>query len=133
MANPFDMLFGTTEAYRGDDKLVIRVDMPGVRPGSIDASVENGKLSIMAEREPFNPEGMERVVRGLMGVPGNYSFVFEVGNFVDPDAVTASYDAGVLTVTLPSSEKAKARKVQVNFGEQAEPSRAADASSDAAA
>lgn len=133
MANPFDILFGTTEAYRNDEKLVVRVDMPGADRGTIDVSVENGKLSIMADRKPFAAEDMERLVRGLMGVPGSYSFDFQVGNIVDPDAVTASYDAGILTVTLPISAKAKARKVQVVFDERAEPQQAADASSEAAA
>lgn len=107
--------------------------MPGADHSTIDVSVENGRLSIMADRKPFAAEGMERLVRGVMGVPGSYNFGFQVGNVVDPDAVTASYDAGILTVTLPISARAKARKVQVVFDERAEPQQAADASSEAAA
>lgn len=121
MGSPFDVLFGTTEAYRNEEKFVVRVDMPGADHSAIDVSVANGKLSITADRKPFNSDGMERIARGIAGVPGSYSFGFDVGNAVDPDAVTASYDAGVLTVTLPIAARAKARKVQVALGEATEP------------
>ncbi len=127
-ANPLDTLLGATEVYRGDDKVVIRVDMPGVDPGAIDISVANGKLSIMAEREPFEADGLQRVPRGLTGAPGSYRYDFPVGHGVDTEAVGASYDAGVLTVTLPVSEKAKSRKVPVISGEKAEPEKAASRS-----
>lgn len=112
MRGIFDTLLGTSEAFRGEDKLVIRVDMPGVNPDAIDISVENGVLSVHADRAAYEVEGLERV-RSLIPAPGSYSFDFAVGHAVDADATSASYDAGVLTVTLPVSEKAKARKVAV--------------------
>lgn len=108
----FDSLLSTTEAFRSKDKILVRVDMPGVDPDAIDISVENGVLSIQAPRAPYEAEGLERV-RSLIPVPGGYTFDFAVGHAADADATSASYEAGVLTVTLPISEKAKARKVTV--------------------
>lgn len=116
--NPLDTLFSADELYRGADKLVYRADMPGVDPDAIDIEVENGMLNISATREPFDAEGLQRVSRGILGGGSKHIFTARVGHSIDIEAVTAEYNAGVLTVTLPISEKAQARKVSVVSGSQ---------------
>lgn len=116
--NPLETLFSANELYRGADKLVYRADMPGVDPDAIDIEVENGVLNISATRKPFDVEGLQRVSRGVLGGVGEYTFSARVGHSIDIEGVTADYSSGVLTVTLPISEKAQARKVSVVSGDK---------------
>lgn len=106
--------FMPMDVYRDGDHFVLRVDLPGVDPDSIDVNVDNGMLTIRAERS--GPEGEELDWILSERSTGTYMRQLTLGEGVDTDRIAAGYDAGVLTVTIPVAEKAKPRRITVSAG-----------------
>jgi HSP20 family protein len=99
------------DAYRVGDNFVAHFDLPGVDPGSIDLSVEGTTLTISAERSVPQIENAEWQVAERPF--GNYTRQLVLGRSLDTDRLEASYHDGVLTVSIPVAERAKARKITV--------------------
>ena len=99
------------DAYRVGDNFVAHFDLPGVDPGSIDLSVEGTTLTISAERSVPQIEGAQWAVAERPF--GSYTRQLVLGRSLDTDRLEASYHDGVLTVSIPVAEKAKARKIAV--------------------
>ena len=97
---------------RVDDRYELNADLPGVDPNSVDVDVEGQILTISAERTPRTAEGATWLARERSG--GRYVRRLNLGQGIDTAAISASYENGVLSVVLPVSEKAKARKVEVH-------------------
>ena len=101
------------DAYRQGDAFVVHFDLPGVDPDSIDLDVERNVLTVKAERGGL-AEGVEmQVAERPRGVFSRQLFL---GDTLDADRIEASYDAGVLTLTIPVAEQAKPRKVEITTG-----------------
>jgi HSP20 family protein len=99
------------DAYRHGDTFVIHFDLPGVDPASIDLEVERNVLSVRAERSWRPVEGDELIAAER--VHGRFHRQLLLGDGLDPDRLHASYEHGVLTVTIPVAERAKPRKIEV--------------------
>jgi HSP20 family protein len=99
------------DAYRVGDNFVAHFDLPGVDPGSIDLSVEGTTLTITAERSVPHLENAEWTVAERPY--GSYTRQLVLGRSLDTDRLEASYHDGVLTVSIPVAEKARARKITV--------------------
>ena len=99
------------DAYRHGDTVVLHLDMPGVDPGSIELHVERNVLSVKAERTWHPVEGDE--VLATERSHGKFSRQVFLSDTLDTGAIHASYDNGVLTVTIPLSDRAKPRRIQV--------------------
>jgi HSP20 family protein len=102
------------DAVRHDQHVELRFDLPGVAPESIDVEVERNVLSLRAERSWEPAEGASVLVRERP--QGAISRRVTLGESLDGNRLEASYDAGVLTVTVPVAEQAKARKVEIHVG-----------------
>jgi HSP20 family protein len=102
------------DAYRSGDHVVVHVDVPGVDPASIDVTVERNVLTVKAERSWTPAEGDTVIVAERP--QGRFTRQFRLGNAVDGEGIEARYDQGVLTLTLPLAQQAKARKVEVTSG-----------------
>jgi HSP20 family protein len=102
-------------AYREDGHFVVHLDLPGASADSIDLTVEQNVLTIHAERRAPDAEGVERVVDERSY--GVFSRQLFLGDTLDSDRLSATYDAGVLTLSIPIAEKAKPRKVEIATGE----------------
>ena len=99
------------DAYRVGDNFVAHFDLPGVDPGSIDLSVEGNTLTVSAERSVPQIENAEWSIAERPF--GSYTRQLVLGRSLDTDRLEASYHDGVLTVSIPVAEKAKARKITV--------------------
>lgn len=104
------------DLFRDGDRYVLHADLPGVDPGTIDVDVDGGQLSIRAQRTADSRDG----VRWLARERGAGSFLrqFTLGDGVDLDGISASYESGVLSVIIPVSERAKPRRIAVESTEQ---------------
>jgi HSP20 family protein len=102
------------DAYRRGEHFIVHFDLPGVDPSSIDLTVEKNVLTVTAERAWTREEGDEVVVSERP--QGSFSRQLFLGESLDADHISASYDQGVLTLTVPVAEKAKPRKVEVTSG-----------------
>jgi HSP20 family protein len=97
-----------------DDHYVLTVDLPGVDPGSVDVNVDNGTLTISAHRTARSDESVQWLANERFF--GSYRRQLSLGDGVASDKISATYENGVLTVTIPLSEKAKPRKIDVAHG-----------------
>lgn len=120
------------DAYRSGERFVVRFDLPGVDPASIDLTVEKNVLTVRAERAWRPAEGEEVVVAERP--QGTFSRQLFLGETLDSEHIEAHYDQGVLTLTVPVAERARARKVEVTSGATSgDAGRAIDAGSQEAA
>jgi HSP20 family protein len=103
------------DAWREGDVFRIEFDLPGVSPESIDLDVERNVLPVHAERVQRNGDGEMLATERPRGV---FSRQLVLGDNLDLDRIEASYDAGVLRLTIPVAERAKPRKIEVSAGEQ---------------
>jgi HSP20 family protein len=98
-------IFETTDGY------VLEAEMPGVSKAGLEITLEGNEITIVGHRQ----------VPALSGAPlfreshnGDYRRVFEMDPAIDSSKISARVDQGVLTLTLPKSEKAKPRQITVD-------------------
>jgi HSP20 family protein len=116
-------LLGTTnrpavmpmDAWREGDVFQIEFDLPGVSPDSIDLDVERNVLTVRAERVSRNGDWEMLASERPRGM---FSRQLVLGDNLDLDRIEASYDAGVLRLSIPVAERAKPRKIQVSGVEE---------------
>ncbi len=99
------------DLYRDGDHYTLNADLPGVDPKSVNLDVEGQFLTIRAERVAPSAEGRAWLARENRS--GSFVRRLTLGDLVDRENISASYDAGVLSVTIPVAEKAKPRKIEV--------------------
>jgi HSP20 family protein len=109
LATPMPM-----DAIRRGHQVVVRLDVPGVDPESIDLTVERNVLTVTAER-PLDRGEDDEVITSERRF-GTVSRQLFLGETLDPDRVEASYTHGVLELRIPVAETAKPRKVPVTSG-----------------
>lgn len=107
-ARPAAMLM---DAYRDGDSFYIHFDLPGIKPDSINLTVEQNVLTVRAERGPVRANGSEMIVSERPH--GVFTRQVFLGESLDADKVSADYTAGVLTLTIPVREAAKPRSIQI--------------------
>lgn len=108
--------FMPMDVFRAGDHFVLNADLPGIDPGSIDISVDNGTLTIKAERTERSGENVQWIASERF--TGTFMRQVALGDGIDDGAITAHYDNGVLSVTLPVAEKAKPRKITVQSSDE---------------
>lgn len=104
------------DLYRDGDDYILHADLPGVDPGSVDVDVDGSQLTIRAQRTADTREGARWLARERSD--GAFLRQFTLGDGIDLDRITASYESGVLSVVIPVSERAKPRKIAVESGDQ---------------
>lgn len=100
------------DALRAGDTLVVELDLPGVDPESIDLNVEQNVLSVRAERRTTAcAEDSDVLIAERPS--GTFSRQLFLGETLDVDRIEASYEAGVLRLSIPVAERAKPRKIEI--------------------
>jgi HSP20 family protein len=97
-----------------DDHYLLTADLPGIDPGTVDVNVDGGTLTISARRTARSDEGVQWLANERFF--GTYRRQLSLGEGVDASAISATYENGVLTVTIPLAERAKPRKIDVVHG-----------------
>lgn len=106
--------FMPVDLYREPEHYLLNADLPGIDPGSVDVDVDGQLLTIRAQRTAANREGAKWLVQERP--TGTYLRQFSLGEGIDTERISASYDNGVLSVVIPVSEKAKPRKIDIEVG-----------------
>ncbi|TWF79161.1 heat shock protein Hsp20 [Pseudonocardia hierapolitana] len=104
------------DAYRSGDEFVVAFDLPGVDPEAIELDVERNVLTVKAERRPVADQQVEMQVEMQVAERpvGAVSRQLFLGDTLDVDNISATLDAGVLTLRIPVVEEAKPRKIAVD-------------------
>lgn len=108
--------FMPVDLYLEGEHYILDADLPGIDPGSVDVDVDGQLLTIRAQRTAATREGAKWLVQERP--TGTYLRQFSLGEGVDTERISASYDNGVLSVVIPISEKAKPRKIEIATGDQ---------------
>ena len=101
------------DIFETEHELVVKADLPDIKPQELDIRVENNILTIRGERKfekQVNENNYLRVERAY----GSFSRSFSLANTVNSDAIKAEYKDGVLTLTIPKREEAKPKQIKVN-------------------
>ena len=100
------------DLVEADDHFVLRADLPGLAEEDVSIEVRDNALTISGERKAEHEKrerGFYRVERSF----GRFSRSLTLPDGVDPDAISASFDRGVLQVTIPKPEQRKPRRIQI--------------------
>jgi HSP20 family protein len=95
-----------------DDHFVLKADLPGLSDDDVAIEVQDGTLTIAGERKAEHVQrekGWHRIERSF----GRFSRALALPDGVNPDAVTAEFDKGVLTVRIPKPEERKPRRISI--------------------
>ncbi len=98
------------DAYSTDNELVIVADVPGANPEDVEITIEGDTLTIKGEIKP-PLENVDYLFRERVYGPFNRSLVLNIP--VQADKAEASFDNGVLTLTIPKAETAKPKTIKV--------------------
>jgi HSP20 family protein len=106
------------DAYRQGDQVVLTLDLPGIDPASLDVTVDQGTMTIKAERHSEVGEGNRVLVSERP--QGTFTRRLRLSEALDGDGTEARYDNGVLTITVPVAEQAKPHRVEITTSSQPE-------------
>ena len=98
-----------------DSHFVLRADLPGMSEEDVNIEVEERVLTVSGERKAEHKESkdsFQRIERAF----GSFSRSLTLPDGVDAEAVSASFDRGVLEVQIPKPEQRKPRKVEISVG-----------------
>jgi HSP20 family protein len=94
------------------DGYLVRADLPGLGEDDVSIAVENDVLTVSGERKSEHEEskeGYRRIERAF----GSFSRSLRLPEGVDADAVSASFEKGVLEISIPKPEARKPRRVEI--------------------
>ena len=103
------------DAWREGDVFHVEFDLPGVSQDSIDIDVERNVVTVKAERPARASDAELLAAERPRGV---FSRQLVLGDNLDTDRIEARYHEGVLALTIPVAEQAKARKIEISSGHQ---------------
>jgi HSP20 family protein len=103
------------DVYEDAQQMVLKLEVPGIKQEDLDVHVENQTLTVKGERK-FEKDEKEENFHRIERRYGSFTRSFTLPQTVDTGAVKASYDAGVLTISLAKKEAAKPKQVKVEIG-----------------
>ncbi len=106
----------SVDIYEDQNSITLEADLPGLKPGDFNLSIENYRLTLSGERK-FEKEKKGDNWRRVERSYGGFTRVFSLPSTVNVEAVNAEFKDGVLRVTLPKREEVKARQIQVQVVE----------------
>jgi HSP20 family protein len=106
------------DIFESEHALVVKADLPEVKPEELDIRVENNILTIRGERK-FEKKVDEKNYLRVERSYGSFARSFSLANTVNSEAIKADYKDGVLTLTIPKREEAKPKQIKVNVLAQA--------------
>jgi HSP20 family protein len=109
---PVNLFVPTTDIFENEDSLNVLVEMPGVEKGNVEIAVKDRILTIEGRIDFQKYAGMNPVYTEYN--IGNFHRRFSLSNKVDASKIRAEMRDGLLTLTIPKSEEAKAHKIEIS-------------------
>jgi HSP20 family protein len=105
------------DVYEDEHQVTLKIEVPGIDEKDIDVRVENNTLTVQGERK-IEREEKEENYRRVERQYGTFTRTFTLPQTVDTDKVSATYDKGVLKISLPKKAEAKPKQIKVNVGSE---------------
>ncbi len=103
------------DVYEDEHKIVLKLEVPGMKESDLDIQLENNVLTVKGERKIEKEEKEENFHR-IERRYGSFYRSFTIPSTVNPDSVKASYEAGVLKEELEKRAEAKPKQIKVEVG-----------------
>ena len=100
------------DIYDDGEKVVLTLEIPGVKEEDVDIRVENQTLSVRGERK-FEAEDKKEHYQRVERHFGSFYRSFTLPTSVDTDTIAATYNAGVLKVELKKKASAQPRQIKI--------------------
>jgi HSP20 family protein len=104
-----------TDVIETEGALKLRASLPGVDPKDVNIQVEDGVLTISAERR-FEDKVEKDQYCWVEQQYGSFSRALSLPKYADTEHIEAAYNNGVLELTIPKKESSKPRKIELNAG-----------------
>lgn len=101
------------DLYDAEDRLIAKVELPGMKKEDIEIAYQEGVLNLSGERKPDAPTAKDTQPYRTERFTGKFQRSLTLPVPIQVDQIRASYKDGVLTIELPKSEEAKPHKVEV--------------------
>ena len=101
------------DIYEDAQKVMLKLEVPGIDQKDLDVRVENHTLTVKGERK-FETEEKEQNFHRIERRYGSFYRAFTLPNTVDTENVAASYNAGVLKLELKKKPEAQSKQIQIN-------------------
>jgi HSP20 family protein len=106
------------DIYEDEHKVVLKLEVPGIKQEDLDVRVENNTLTVRGERKldkEEKEENFHRVERRY----GSFSRSFTLPNTVNTEDIQADYEQGVLKIRLAKRAEAKPKQIKISVGQKA--------------
>ena len=103
------------DVYEDANRLVLKLEVPGISQEDLQIDLENQTLTVKGERKFVNDEKEENFHR-IERRYGSFVRSFTLPSTVETESAQASYENGVLAITLPKKEAAKPKQVKIQIG-----------------
>ncbi|GAA3428289.1 Hsp20/alpha crystallin family protein [Streptosporangium sandarakinum] len=100
------------DGVRRKDDVLLKFDLPGADPDSVEVTVDRGVLTVSARREEEYAEDDRLFVRERP--MGTFTRRVYLSEHLDSEKIDAAYSNGVLALRIPVLERAKPRKVEIH-------------------
>jgi HSP20 family protein len=101
------------DIYEDPQKVVLKLEVPGIEEKDLDVRVENHTLTVKGERK-FEAEEKEQNFHRIERRYGSFYRAFTLPSTVDTENVAASYNAGVLKLELTKKPEAQPKQIKIN-------------------
>jgi HSP20 family protein len=101
-----------TDLVEGEDAYRLHLDLPGMSREGLTINFEENTLTVSGERRPAETHEGDNVVR-VERPHGHFFRSFSLPRTVNPDAIEAAYENGVLTIRVPKAEKHRPRSIEI--------------------
>lgn len=108
---PTEFVSPEVNIFETKDGYVLEAEMPGVSKEGLEITLEGNEITIVGHRHFEQPNGMPLFRESRFA---DFRRVFELDPAIDASKVSAHMDQGVLTLTLPKSERVKPRRIMVD-------------------
>src|SRR6202162_348929 len=105
------------DVYEDEHSVTLKIEVPGIDEKDIDVRIENNTLTVHGERK-FEKEEKEENFRRVERQYGSFTWSFTLPTTVDPEKVSASYDKGILKISLAKKAEAKPKQIKINVGSE---------------
>jgi HSP20 family protein len=107
-----------TEVFHTDDRIVVRMDLPGVNPDDVEVTVQEATLIVNGKREfPYQADQVRFIRRGTFY--GDFTQRVSLGKGLNVEEISARYDNGVLELSVPYADEVQPRKIAIEVGSDA--------------
>ena len=103
------------DIYEDANRLVLKLEVPGISQEDLQIDLENQILTVKGERKFVKDEKEENFHR-IERRYGSFVRSFTLPSTVETESAQASYENGVLAITLPKKEAAKPKQVKIQIG-----------------